>query len=151
MKTAYILMGIPGSGKSTFTEEKIPEAIVCSADHFFLDEDGHYTFESRHLQRAHAQCLQAFVDELQRGRWDVVVDNTNTSIATVAPYIALAKAYGYEVECIAFTSTHIDECMERGLHDVPRPAVENMARKLGGMLFREWPSFWPKVKYDDAL
>lgn len=143
---AYIMIGIPGSGKTTYIKENLPDVTVCSADHFFEDSLGNYNFNAKHLQAAHAQCLRKYTRHMLFAHSDVAVDNTNTSVATVAPYIALAKAFNYEVECIAFTATHMDDCLKRCVHNVPRAAFENMTRKVGKLLFH-WPSFWPKVTY----
>jgi predicted kinase len=90
--------------------------------------------------------LLDYIANLDAGEDEIVIDNTNTSAVTISPYVALADAYGYTVNFVAMTSCHIDDCVERGLHAVPRAATENMARSLGKTI-TYWPAFWPKVQY----
>ena len=45
--TMFILRGVPGSGKSTLAkriQKQYPESVKCSADDFFIDEDGIYRY-----------------------------------------------------------------------------------------------------------
>jgi predicted kinase len=34
-KNVYVMMGVPGSGKSTWIRNNVPGALVASADHYF--------------------------------------------------------------------------------------------------------------------
>lgn len=95
MKKVIILSGISGSGKSTyakklvgdsFGQEECTGVVVCSADHFFM-QTGEYKFDASMLSLAHGECFKDFIEEVQRGTSLVLVDNTNTSVAEIAPYV----------------------------------------------------------------
>lgn len=137
-KAIVVLMsGIPGSGKSTYVKEQMPDAVVCSADHFFM-KNGRYDFNPALLGQAHAACLKKFAEALQSGAPEVVVDNTNISTLELAPYVALAAAYG--VHCAVITvHCHPEVAHSRNTHGVPLHAVQRMAEALQK---RELPPYW---------
>jgi hypothetical protein len=70
-----------------------------------------------------------------------VVDNTNTTVAELAPYVAWANAVGYEVEIIRIHCNPL-VAAERNTHGVPENAVLAMYVKIQ---HAEYPPFWPKV------
>lgn len=143
-----ILMGVPGAGKSTWLARE-PHALVCSADAYFYT-NGRYRFEASLLSRAHAVCLQGFVDALTRAAPRIAVDNTNTTIAEVAPYVALALAYR-QVEQVEIVVLDCDvaRAHARCVHDVPLRAVIDADRRLRDAL-HNWPKYWPPYRTVDA-
>jgi hypothetical protein len=142
----YIYSGVPGSGKSTLVREHHAGAIVCSADHHFTDDDGVYRFDPTQLPEAHGACLRKFAGYAAiggPGDPDLVVDNTNTTVAEIAPYAALALAYGHEllvvtVECDPAVAA------ARNTHGVPEAAVKRMAASLAA---RQLPPWWKHEVY----
>lgn len=145
MKTVIILCGISGSGKSTRIAKLYPEAAVCSADHYFM-VDGEYRFDPSKLPQAHGSCLKQFVSCLQGRLPDgqpptVVVDNTNTTVAEVAPYAALALAYGYDLR-IEILKVDPEVAAARNLHGVPLAGIVKMAERLA-TLKDSLPPWWP--------
>lgn len=124
----YILRGIPGAGKTTFTKglETVKPFGVCSADAYFM-RGGEYKFDPSKLGEAHGACLRRFTDLLMTPHCgsDVVVDNTNTSNLECAPYVALAQALGAEVEFVVF-GVDPATCAARNVHGVPEHAVQRM-------------------------
>ena len=138
-----ILCGISGSGKSTLAEEI--GGMVCSADDYFI-KNGEYKFNPRSLPDAHATCLREYVEALQarvdRYAWsDMVVDNTNTTIAEIAPYAALALAYGCEL-LIKIVECDVETAVKRNIHGVPRTTIEAQATRIAG-LKAALPPWWP--------
>lgn len=149
-----ILCGISGSGKSTYIGKHFPNAVVCSADHYFIRQ-GTYAFDSRKLGEAHGECLRKYVGELQTIALEldskglrlnfceekiVVVDNTNTSIAEVAPYVALANAYGHDCEVIILQEDPV-VAYKRNQHAVPLKSVMGQFDRLRG-LEKSLPRHW---------
>lgn len=145
-----IMIGIPGSGKSTWVAANRPDATVCSADHFHTDKDGAYSWKLENQGRAHRECLRDFMAALDAAEPEIVVDNTNTTLDQIAPYIALADAYGVFTEVIAMTSRHVDLCIAENVHSVPQRTIQHMLRAQTRLLFY-WPPRWPTVKYDDEI
>lgn len=129
MKQAIIMQGLPGSGKSTWSQREFPAAIRCSADDYFIGADGSYNFDPSQLSEAHASCLRKFLEGLSRGVETVVCDNTNLSLWELAPYVQSAAALGYEVRvvrCVVSPET----AAQRNVHGVPATAVAGMAKRL---------------------
>lgn len=135
-----ILCGVPGSGKSALARELKPD-IVCSADDFFMTQSGEYRFDPSKLGEAHAQCLRKFAYQMVAygGNRHIVVDNTNTTVAEIAPYAALALAYGYELDIVTVKCSP-EKAHARNQHGVPFAAVQAMAKRLDA---RELPPYWP--------
>lgn len=149
-----LMSGIPGSGKSTIVNRMVQDQIgsrtvtVCSADHFFMDESGEYKFDPSKLGSAHASCLHQFVMALtkwERGDADLdllIVDNTNTSATELAPYVALAAAFGVECE-IRTVVCNPEVAYARNVHGVPLGGIKRMAEVIAT---RQIPPFW-NVKF----
>lgn len=136
-KKVKILRGVAGSGKSTYARANYPNALVVSADHYFI-KDGIYTFDVAKLGDAHSTCfrnyIQALIDDVEL----VVVDNTNTTAWECSPYVQGASAFGYEVEIITLECDP-DMAAQRNIHGVPRKSVLDMYRRISR---NRLPPFW---------
>lgn len=148
-----ILRGASGSGKSTYakgiaaTAKDMGERCeVVSADSFFMVGD-FYQFDPAKLAEAHAQCLRKFVSLLilSAGIFadTIIVDNTNTTIVEMAPYYALASAYGAALIEIVTLEAPSEVCKMRNVHSVPDFAIE---RQLSNIERQDIPSFWKAHK-----
>ena len=144
-----ILSGISGSGKSTIAAALAanPEngkVWVCSADDHFM-KDGVYTFDFRKLGDAHAGCMFKYADLMHEEKMGVgstvdtlIVDNTNTSAIEIAPYVALAAAYGVKVELVTVLIDPV-KAAKRNTHGVPEAGCKRMDAAIRS---RELPPFW---------
>lgn len=141
-----IMRGVPGSGKSTYQAKRVPGYhVVCSTDDHpgLYDEDG--KFHPELLGEAHASNLRNFIYHIVESntRYDsttVVVDNTNITVAELAPYVQIALAYGKEVTVITLMGDP-DIAARRNVHGVP----ENRVFSMYDMLIKEtdnFPKFW---------
>ena len=97
-RKVIILSGLSGSGKSTYASAL--GGVVCSADDFFVNDDGSYVFNPTKLQDAHAYCFRSFLEALQGTNETVVVDNTNTRVEEISPYVLASHAFGIEPKII---------------------------------------------------
>ena len=141
--SVVILRGPSGAGKSTYAKKHYPSAVVCSADSFFMVE-GEYRFDPKRLPEAHNECLRQFTHAVsshdsQSDR--IVVDNTNTTVAEVSPYAALALAYGHSLEIVTLVGDPV-KAARRNVHLVPAPAVVAMAKRIEEQT-AFFPPWWP--------
>ena len=150
-KTVRIFVGITGAGKSTrasYAAEASERAgrvpVICSADAFMRNASGAYEFKPQRIGECHNRCLRTFVEALQTD-WpaDVIVDNTNCSLAEVAPYIAVARAFGVE-PTVEVVEMSVVDGYARNVHGVPFATVEAMSNNLDQMI-KTWPPFWPAL------
>lgn len=140
-----ILRGISGSGKTTYAS-KVRNALVVSADDYFTYE-GVYRFDPRKLPAAHAQCLKRYMHIVLHYPIDddlvLVVDNTNTKLLEVAPYIAIAQAHGIDIEVRIFPMGP-EQAIKQGVHGVPYDVLTRQWRNLENS-YKEWPVYWPRA------
>ena len=118
MKKMIIMMGLQGSGKSTFYLKFLSE------DYIRVNLD---TLKTRHRERL-------LIDECIGEGKNFVIDNTNPTRADRARYISLAKEQGYHVigyfmeskikDCIARNSLREDKAR------VPNTAIAATSNKL---------------------
>ena len=133
MKRVYINRGIPGSGKSNrahWLTRDMPGAVICSADDYFTAPGGTYFYLPECVGLAHAICLLKYVRALENPTVPlIVVDNTNITAVEIAPYYALAEAYGAEAEIVTVDCNPI-VAYSRNIHGVPQETIESMAQAI---------------------
>ena len=126
---------------------------MCSADSYFLDEDGVYKFRSDLISEAHASCLRGFAEVLAKMDNDsegypdtIVVDNTAIRSWEISPYYNLAHAYGHGVKIIHVTCD-AETAYSRNIHGVPLERVEKMDK---GLSSEKLPVFWSVEKVGNS-
>ncbi len=146
MGKVVVLSGVSGSGKSTYIRERLGDAYVVSADHYFM-RTGVYEFDASKLGDAHAQCFRMFTIQVQEGstRGVIVVDNTNTTNVEIAPYMAGARAFGWDSEIITLmceTDAQVAACSQRNSHGVQLPIVLQQHKRIQARLIAPLPFGW---------
>lgn len=121
MPLCIVLVGAPGTGKSTYIHQMFPTAYypilpakpddalnrekatcwVVSADHYFVHPNGSYNWTADGLGKAHRTCYHRFFHALGLGV-DVVVDNTNMKHRMRREYLEAASARGYDIKVKVF-------------------------------------------------
>jgi predicted kinase len=120
-----IMRGGPGSGKSTIAKNIKNNPVICSADDFFIRDDGTYDFDPNWLGRAHGACLRKCVEAMVQCRADVVIDNTNSRPAEMIPYLALSQALDYTCEVITVLCD-VRIAWDRQIHGVPKDILDDL-------------------------
>lgn len=150
-----IISGPSGIGKSTLAEKLLannPSSIICSADHYFINENGEYNFSLDNLNKAHHQCWLKTVEAVKSGK-DVILDNTNVSHKDVYPYLILANKIKIKVLFHIFivNKSMIDILFNRNVHGVHKYTIERQIDRLNYMI-KVLPSFlkenFPNLKYE---
>jgi len=121
----YILVGVPGSGKSTLIHKMMDEhTTIVSADHYFM-RDGKYCFDRQQLGKAHASCQSNFELAIKLRTKTIFVDNTNIRARDRKFYIDMALDNDYEVEILALP-VDVNISVARNVHGVPAEAIQRM-------------------------
>ncbi len=94
-----ILVGLPGSGKTSFARARLPQHVHVSKDLM------------PNTSRRDARQLQLIREALAAGR-SVVVDNVNARAADRAPLIGAARELGAPVVGYVL-ETEVQECLRR--------------------------------------
>lgn len=141
--------------------------MIVSAGNYFRP-GGDYVFDPRGVEEAHAICLRDFAHRVQgmpkgfvfvlrgipgsgKSAWakandgpdKLIVDNTNATVAELAPYCALALAFEHQLQIRTFIVTP-EQAMARQSKNIPVPKLIVMA----GQVLRETrhiPSRWLQV------
>lgn len=129
-KTLLMIIGIPGSGKSTMAEKikkenpEYSDSNIWEADMFFVNpKNGEYNWNVERLASAHRWCQIQVENDMRDGK-NVIVSNTNLRPRERKPYIDLAKKYGYKVEVITCDGGF------KNIHNVPEETIERMKQKF---------------------
>jgi predicted kinase len=124
-----LLVGLPGSGKSTYLERIGATALSSDAVRGLLADDP--TDQSIH-GRVFATLRYLLRQRLAIGRSVTYLDATHLTLRERRPYIRLAELYDSTIEAIFF-DVPLEVCLERNLRRdrmVPEEAVRKMAAKL---------------------
>jgi len=128
-----IMRGIPGSGKSSYIENDYhyTSHIVCSSDHYMLDEKGTYKFHYTKLKESHNKCFYKFLEECLAPKrpQTIIVDNTNTNALEVIPYVKICEALDISFEIVRL-ECHPQIAQTRQTHGVPTDTILRMYKQL---------------------
>ena len=140
-----IMRGPSGSGKTTLAKElqKEHNAIIASADHFFMVQ-GEHCFNANKLPRAHNWCQERARCACEDDQ-NVIIDNTNMALWEMKPYVQMADFFKYEVRFEwgknPYLSKALKGLLEMGdacfgmfndnTHDTPPEVIFAQLAKLG--------------------
>lgn len=126
MNMAYIMRGVPGSGKSTVARKLAGETgVIHSTDDLFM-VDGAYCFERDKLREHHDRNYKAFCRSIDTGVETVICDNTNTRLWHYERYVTYAEKEGYIVAIVTMPHPDPKVAAERNHHDVSEHDIRIM-------------------------
>jgi predicted kinase len=124
-----VLVGLPGSGKSTYLEQLGVSGLSSDAIRKLLADDE--TDQTIHVRVF--QTLRYLLEQrLAIGRAVTYIDATNLTPEERGPYLAIGRAWGCDVEAVFF-DVPLDVCLARNTRRqrvVPGEALAKMAAKL---------------------
>jgi len=124
-----VLVGLPGSGKSTYLERIGAPALSSDAVRGLLaDHPGDQSINAR----VFATLRHLLRHRLAIGRPVTYIDATNLTRSERRAYIRIAELYGGDAEAVFF-DVPVEVCLERNLRRnrvVPEEAVRKLAARL---------------------
>jgi predicted kinase len=146
-KQVICMQGVSGSGKSHLARRLVAEAhrdnrpgyIVSADTYFYALGGGKYKFDFNKLGAAHDVCFRDFMAHLTSlGNGLVVVDNTNTVAADLAPYMRAASAYGWDAKIIRV------ECdpLKAAARNDGRAPMSSVTSQAGNLERENFPRWW---------
>ena len=124
-----VLVGLPGSGKSTYLERMGVRGLSSELIRGLLaDDEGDQTIHERVFQTLRYLLRQRLAIE----RPVTYIDATNLRPEERRPYLEIGQQYGCEAEAVFF-DVPLAVCRERNAgrdRVVPEEALEKMAAKL---------------------
>ena len=142
-KQLFILIGIPGSGKSYKAKQLAPLPNIFSTDNYWINEQGEYKFDFNKIRHAHEWNQRCAEEAMKEGRSPLAIDNTNLTPKERNPYVEMAIKYGYVWQVIkpdspwfneiypriiskTFSNDDVQVFFEKNTHGVPLDTIRNM-------------------------
>jgi bifunctional polynucleotide phosphatase/kinase len=126
-----IMVGYPGSGKSTFVKKYLPN----------------YVYVNRDTLKTKAKCLSAAEKALVQGR-SVVIDNTNPDVESRKVYIDMAKEAEFHVTVI-----EIDCPIEVAMHNANYRMCKSNGKSahIPDLVYRKYKKNYVKPSEDEGI
>ncbi|KRK05162.1 uncharacterized protein LOC6539337 [Drosophila yakuba] len=162
-KLMIIMRGPPGSGKSTLAESLVRQAhlldrhqvrdFVLSSDDYFKTRHG-YDFNPTLLPAAHEWNQQRVRDKAACGWSPIIVDNTNTMVWEMQPYVQCAVRHGYVIELLEPQTSwckSASKLAQKNVHSVPRENIQRMLERYERTTAGELIQLMKETKYSVEL
>jgi predicted kinase len=124
-----VLVGLPGSGKSTWIDEnRLPALSSDKIRHLLSDDE-----ENQNVNRLVFNTMRYLLRQrLAAGAQTTYIDSTNLSLWERRSWIRFAEQHDCDVEAVYF-DTPLETCLTRNAaraRKVPPEVVQTMARRL---------------------
>ena len=139
MPKCTLLVGVPGSGKSTWLLENRPKGTatwVASTDNIIqgLADDYGFTYSDIFTDtiRFAEKAMYSALEYAASCGYDIYVDRTNMTAWSRKRFIEKLKPLGYEFECVVFPTPEPDEWKRRldsrPGKTIPQEAIDRMIK-----------------------
>lgn len=139
----------PITGAYEFDPKKLGEAHgQCMRGFLLAAKDAHYNQAWMKIPPKHHVTILRGIPGSGKTTWalnnqdtlDIVVDNTNIGAVDVAPYAAVAAAYGIQFEIVTFI-VEPSVAHASNVHGVPLDSILSYANRLANEHLMPW---WPQ-------
>lgn len=139
-KTLTLLVGIPGSGKTTYIENFLPNADILSRDSFveamgqgetYSEKLGFFGLNKRAKAEMNAAFDQACQAMFSRSN-NIVVDMTNLTKKDRRTFVSKSKN-GFKIRMVVFTAG-LEECVSRNQQRPGKNVEESVLRRMSTRL-----------------
>lgn len=133
VKSMFILVGLSGSGKSTWIQSFIEKhnlrnyALASADDYFSLS--GKYIWDPTKLEDAHYYSYKTFVNAYKNNTPYIFIDNTNLNSKERDRYILPALNAGYDVY-VKVLPANVSFSAEHNIHGTAVKTLEKQRRRL---------------------
>jgi predicted kinase len=128
LKKLVLMVGIPGSGKTTLSRTLIEKGYLClNADSIRKELWGDEN-DQREPETVFGKFF-AQLEEAMAGGTDIVIDNTNINRRHRQPILERAAKFGYQDVQLWVLDVPVEVCLERNRkreRNVPEDIVRNM-------------------------
>ena len=126
-KFAFIMRGVPGSGKSITPQYFVRDGgRVHAVDNFHTNENGYFWWDETQVKERYQQNFEAFVQSCQEGVSTVVCDNINVTRDDYQKYVECAVDHGYITSIVTLNNPVSLEAANRNKHSVTIEQIEDM-------------------------
>lgn len=129
MKLAFIMRGIPGSGKSTVARLIAGQYGAIHSTDDLRTIAGEYRFDPAETRGKHDENFWRFCESVHQHIPVVICDNTNVQRWEYERYIDAARGAGYLVSIVTLPHPPVAIAAERNTHGVPRDAIVRMLER----------------------
>ncbi len=131
--TAYVMVGAPGSGKSTYAAKlaQIEDAVVISGD-LIRDEIEKYGLTNPSWVEIWDKVEEEVAEAVENGK-NVILDGTHVGSEHRKEVVFMCNSYGYTCVKAVIMDTSFEECLQRNSKRksfVPEHVITHMHDRL---------------------
>ena len=135
-----VMRGLPGSGKSSVSkdvqhryQQQNTHVVRVSTDEILETCEGSYLWAGWKMPLYHGIALHILESAFYKKVPVVILDNTNTMHSEYSKYVLAAQVHNYNTRTFTIgeqDDAAIELAVTRNSHNVPREAIERMAKRF---------------------